>query len=317
MRKLVLGLLGACCLTALGTQATMAAGLTIGVVQLEGDTYFTNVSRGARQANAGGSVIVENSNADAGQEAKALDDLTARQVDAIVISPIDAKGSIAGIRRAARAGIPVICYNTCIDDADAKKYVKAFVLSDQAGMGRRTGAFAVRYLAKNRNKATFGVVQCDSFDICRQRKQAFFKSLDDAAAKYKVVADQEAYVVDKAVPIAENMLTASPGIDVLWAANDGGTVGLVKAVQSAGKTGKVVVFGSDMTPQLGHYMLDKDPILLTTTGQDGLATGAEAVDLARKLKAGTPIGDFVQIVPVVNYSVDDPAKIQKYLDDNK
>ena len=41
------------------------------------------------------------------------------------------------------------------------------------------------------------------------------------------------------------MLTAHPEINVIWACNDGGTIGAAMAVQQAGLAGKVFVFGYD------------------------------------------------------------------------
>ncbi|MCD1635799.1 substrate-binding domain-containing protein [Martelella mediterranea] len=294
-----------------------AKDLTIGVMLLNGDTYFSNVVKGVQDANSDGNTIIVNYNGDAAKESRGFDDLITRQVDAIITSPLNPDSSVSAIRRAAQAGIDVICYNTCLNEDAQKQYVKAFVLSDQAGLGRATGEYAARYIKENiGDSITMGILTCDSFEICRQRRDAFFKVLDDEGISVDLVADQEAYVVDKAVPVAENILTANPDVDALWAANDGGTVGLVKAVQNAGRAGEIPVFGTDMTPQLGQMLLAEPHTLLTTTGQDGLATGRTAVEVVKKLDAGEDIGSFDQIVPVSNFTADDPKAVESYLKDN-
>jgi simple sugar transport system substrate-binding protein len=298
--------------------AAAADGLTVGVVLLNGDTYFSNVVRGAEAANPDGETIVVNYNGDAGKEASGMDNLITRQVDAILISPLDGESSVPAIRRAHEAGIPVICYNTCINDEAAAEYVSAFILSDQAGLGKATGQYAAAYAKEHMDgRMVLGVLTCDSFDICRQRKSAFLGELEAAGIEVEIVADQEAYVVDKAVPVAENILTANPQITALWAANDGGTVGLVRAVQTAGKAGTLPVFGTDMTPQMGEFLLQDPPVLLTTTGQDGVATGTRGIEVAREIIAsGARPETFTQIVPVVSYTREDPDAVKAYLDAN-
>lgn len=287
---------------------------TTGVMLLNGDTYFTAVADGFKQASDG-ETIVENYDGDAAKEAQAVDNLISRQVDAIVTSPLDGTASASTLKRAADSGIEVVCYNTCLDEDKREGIVSAFVLSDQAGMGEQTGTFAADWIKKNVNgQAVFGVLHCDSFDICRQRKDAFFSTLDAAGVDYRIAAQEEEYVVDKAVPAAEDMLTSNPDINVLWSANDGGTTGLVRAAESSGRD--IKVFGSDMTPVLADMLLQQPPTLLTTTGQDGTATGEKALDIVRTLLDGDDVEPFVQEVPVVNYSVDDLDAVRAYVEAN-
>ena len=75
------------------------------------------------------------------------------------------------VRQAAEAGIPVICYNTCINDADAQKYVKALVTTDQFKLGYDVGVVAGDYfVAKGIEKPRFGILNCDVYEACVQRK---------------------------------------------------------------------------------------------------------------------------------------------------
>ena len=298
--------------------SVQAEGLTIGVMLLNGDTYFSNVARGVEATNSDGQTIVVNYNGDAAKEAKGIDDLITRQVDAIITSPLNPDSSVPALERATEAGIDVICYNTCINEQDMESIVEAFILSDQAGLGRETGKFAVDYITDNMGgSVTMGILTCDSFEICRQRRDAFFGELEAAGIVVDLVADQEAYVVDKSVPIAEDILTANPNITALWAANDGGTVGLVKAVETAGQQGNIPVFGTDMTPQLGQMLLDDPAVVLVTTGQDGVATGRISVEVANRLAAGETIEEKIHMVPVANYSINDRPTVEAYLEVNQ
>jgi ABC-type sugar transport system substrate-binding protein len=72
------------------------------------------------------------------------------------------------------------------------------------------------------------------------------------------------------------MLQANPDINVLWAANEGGTVGHVLAVQSSGLQGEVFVFGTDMNLQMAQMLQSDDNVLQGVTGQAPYQMGFDA-----------------------------------------
>ena len=73
----------------------------------------------------GAELLIENANSDVGREAELVQTFIRRQVDVILISAQSATGSIAAIKLAKDAGIPVICWNTCIRSPEDKQLVKA------------------------------------------------------------------------------------------------------------------------------------------------------------------------------------------------
>ena len=74
------------------------------------------------------------------------------------------------------------------------------------------------------------------------------------------------------------MLQANPDINVLWAANEGGTVAHANAVKTLGLGGKVAVFGTDMNNQMGQMLQASDNILQGVTGQAPYQMGYDALD---------------------------------------
>ena len=65
--------------------------------------------------------------------------------------------------------------------------------------------------------------------------------------------------------MASDIITANPDVNIIYAANEGGTVGAVQAVRKAGKQGSIYVFGIDGTDQLAGYLLDDDNVLQSVT----------------------------------------------------
>lgn len=284
--------------------------ITVGFVQLHADTFFGNIEKGIKQGlGDSGEVATINYNSDAGKEAQAYDDLISRGVDVIVTSPLDPDASVAGIRNAAEAGIPVICVNTCINDEAAAQYVSAFVVSDNKQLGSQTGERAVSFIQDQLGgKATIGMLNCDVIALCKVRKDAFTKTLDDAGIEYEVVADQEGYEPDASVPVATAELTAHPDINIMWTANDGGAVGAIRAIQSAGQTGKTFVFGTDVSDAMIEALLSPDNILQSFTGQDGVANGEQIATLVKELAEDPKYkpSEFEVLVDVVNFDRSDP-----------
>lgn len=253
-------------------------GLTVGLIIPQGDKYFEGIQAGVKAAAKadGGTVITSNSNNDAGQESQAIQNLIQRQVDAILIQPASSgAGSLASMKLATSANIPVICYGNCTGEAANPNLVKGAVQSDNTSLGSSTGKMAAEYIKTHlKGSATIGILNCDSFDVCTQRKAGFKQALADAGVKAKYAADQEAFLADKAKPVATNILSAHPDINLFFAANEGGTIGEVSAVSATSKA--LPVFGIDMTPQLGKMLLDSNNILQATTGQDATQTATSA-----------------------------------------
>jgi ABC-type sugar transport system substrate-binding protein len=105
----------------------------------------------------------------------------------------------------------------------------------------------------------------------------------------EIVAEQDAWLAENAIKVAGDILTANPDVNLIWAANEGGTIGAVLAVRNEGKAGKVAVFGTDANEQMLGFLLSPDNILQATTGQQPVLIGASAVEAALQILKGGPI----------------------------
>jgi ABC-type sugar transport system substrate-binding protein len=114
------------------------------------------------------------------------------------------------------------------------------------------------------------------------------------------------------------MLTAHPEINVIWACNDGGTIGAAMAVKQAGLAGKVFVFGYDGGDQQTAMMLSGDNILVGVVAQDPYTQGYKAVEsLALTLRdQANPDAGKITVVPGAYLSVSDPEAIKQWRLDN-
>ena len=91
--------------------------LTIGVIELFPNPHFAHARKGieefAKKNNT--NVIIQNANLDATKEAQFIQTFITRKVDAILVSAVSPTGSLAALRFARSAGIPVVCYTTCVN----------------------------------------------------------------------------------------------------------------------------------------------------------------------------------------------------------
>ena len=244
------------------------------------DQFFRLIQFGMQDAadRAGVELLLANSANKPDKEIQLVNTYIARGVDAIVISPLSAKASATALERARSKGIAVVTYNTTVEGDIPVSYVE----SDQADLGRQTGLVARRYIEeKLGGKAKIATLAFKS-QLAEQsdaRRNGFVDVLGRLPG-VEFVAEQDAWLPEMAIKKAGDILTANPDIDIIWSANEGGTVGSVMAVKNAGKQGEVVVFGTDASEQLVEFALSDDGILQAITTQTPFELGVKSVELA-------------------------------------
>ena len=275
------------------------------------DQFFRLVLFGMRDAAAkGGAELLEaNSDGKPDKEVQLINTYIANNVDAIVISPLSAKASLSALTRAHEKGIVIVTYNTTVEsDAPA-----SFVESDQTDLGASTGRAARAYVeSKLGGKAQVAILSGRS-QIPEQANMRIggFQSEITKLPGVRIVADQDAWLAEQAVKKVGDILTANPNVNIIWAANEGGTVGAVMAVKNAGKAGKVAVFGTDNSEQLSNFLLDDDHILQAVTGQRPFDIGSKAVEAAINVLKGQPVEKKVSL-PGVLLSRQKPEEVKQF-----
>jgi simple sugar transport system substrate-binding protein len=218
------------------------------------------------------------------------------------------------VRQAADAGIPVVCYNTCVSGDAARKFVKALVTTDQVKMGEQVGNLSARYfLQKQVDAPLVAILNCDAYEACRQRKAGFKKTLSAKVPGVRYVADQPGFLPDEAPTTAADILTANANVDALYAANEGGTLGALKGIQATRHAGHTVVLGSDISVQIAEAMLAQPKTLVLTVGQDPQRMGRVAVQQALRAVRGQQITQFDTYISTTEFTSDNPQELRAWL----
>ncbi len=207
--------------------------LKIGLIMLQGDTYYQGIQSGLEEAVQadGGSVTTGLSNNDPATENQVAQNMIQAKVDAILMQPTADEASIATMQAIKDAGIALICYGNCIGPTTDPELVDGVIQSDNTALGTGTGEAAAKYIEENLGgTVNLAILNCDIASACKLRKAGFLDALEAAGITVNILTDQEAYLVDKATTVTTDILTANADADMIWASNEGGTAGATIAV---------------------------------------------------------------------------------------
>jgi ribose transport system substrate-binding protein len=208
-------------------------------------TYFQAGVNGAKKAaeELGVDLVALDPQADAGRQVTLFEDCIARQSDAIIIDPIES-GSLGGaIEQAGKAGIPIAALDTPIDSP----HVVVQLGIPQKDASREFGQFVAGYIiGKMGGEASIGVMLA-STEVQLARRDGFLGALS-AVPGVKVVATGDGRnILERATAEAEDMLTAHPEINVIYATGDPQLQGGLAAAASQGRD--IAFFGWDDIPE--------------------------------------------------------------------
>lgn len=293
------------------------ASLTIGALYLDAQGFYGGIKKGIEDGSAteGVKLLGQNSGGDATKEAQFMSTLISGGVDAIIMSPVSDTASVPVVRQAHDAGIPVICYNTCINDEDAKDLVYALVTTDQYALGYDVGVIAGQYFKDAGIEAPrFGILNCDVYEACVQRKAGFKDAVAEAVPGVVWAADQAGFEPDKSTSTATTILTGDPTIDAFFATTDNGTIGAVQGVLNTNRVGKTVVFGNDISLQLANYFISNPDVLIASNGQDAQAMGRGAVTQALKAIRGETVDEYLTTIPTHMFEASNADDVNAWLE---
>lgn len=286
--------------------------VTIGAIYLDTQGYYAGVRQGVQDAAKASDVqaqlIETNAQGDISKESSFVDTLVARNVDAIILSAVSENGSSRTVRRASEAGIPVICYNTCINEKGVDKYVSAYLVGDPLEFGRKLGNAAADYfIASDISEPKIGVINCEAFEVCVQRRKGFEEALNARVPGAKIVANQEGTILDKAISVGEKLIISTAGLDAIMGESGGATLGAVKAVRNQNQAGKIAVFGSDMTTEIAQELANNQ-VLKAVVDISGKKMGNAVFDHTLNIINNQPPEEKVVQVPIDLYTKTEDGK---------
>src|SRR6201984_2530093 len=252
------------------------------------------------------------SETDIDTQISAIENFITQKVDAIVVAPADSRALVAPLARAIKAGIVVINIDVALDE-QAKKQAGidlAFVGPDNRAGAKMSGDVLAKALGEGGRVVI--IEGNPGADNAVQRKLGFDDTVKDG--KLDLIDSRTAHwETEEANSVFSNMLTAHPDIQGVMAANDSMALGVIKAIDAAGQSGKIKVVGFDNIPAVQPLL--KDGKLLATIDQFGSQMDANGIDYAMKALAGEKLEGWIKtpikLVTAPGYSTAKSAVVRR------
>lgn len=192
-------------------------------------------------------------------------------VDAIVLLPFDGAALTEIATEAMDAGIPVINVDREFSSPFA---ARATVLGDNYGMGVSAGTYICEQVGDNPDAVVAEIAGIDSLPLTQDRSQGFADALDDCGLDVdrRVAAD---FTVAGGEQAAANLLQAEPQIDAIWNHDDDQGIGVLAAIENAGRDEFFLVGGAGSANMMreieaGDSVVQATVIYPATQAADGI-----------------------------------------------
>lgn len=242
-----------------------------------------------------GVTVTENSpleTQDADQQYNAVLDAIEREVDAIVIAPVDSAGIVPAIETAVEAGIPVFTTNT-----------QAFVENEDdivtfVGVGNEQGGYDIaKYMfSQFPDDEEINLIIVDG-------NRTGQTTLDRIAGIERAIAeDERVNLLDsqegmfsraQAQEIMENFLVKYDDIDLVICLNDEMAIGAYNAIVASGREDEMLISGFDGTPEGLQAVLDGQ--ITASLNQDLPGQGSEAIKAVKTYLDGGEVEDWIVV----------------------
>jgi ribose transport system substrate-binding protein len=278
-----------------------AADLALVTINLEA-VFFTEMVEGAQETakEANASLSVFNANDDPAAQNNAIENYVQQGVDGLMVVAIDVEGIRPAIEKAADKGIPVVAIDAIVESPAVDVQVGV----DNADAARQMGDFFNDWAQKEGiDSARIGIVGALNSFIQIERQDAFEETVKEAGHEIVQVVDGRNQQ-EEAQKAAENLFTANPDMDAVYATGEPAMIGAVAAARSQGMTERTSLFGWDLSEQaIGGI---DDGFVIGIVQQDPRTEGVTAVESEMKLIDDKEVQDtiYIPITIVTEQNVD-------------
>jgi ribose transport system substrate-binding protein len=232
-------------------------------------------------------------------------------VDVIVLLPTDGAALTEAAIKAMNAGIPVINVDREFSSTFAARVT---ILGDNYGMGVSAGTYICEKLGGQPDAVVAEIAGIDSLPLTQDRTRGFNDALSDCglSVSARVAAD---FTIAGGQEVTAQLLSANPKIDAIWNHDDDQGIGVLAAIDEAGRDEFFMVGGAGSSNAMeaikaGNTVLEATVIYPSTQAADGIS-------LARLLAQNKNMGDLASAgIPnriVLNAPVVTKDNVDEYL----
>jgi ribose transport system substrate-binding protein len=227
---------------------------------------------------------------DVNQQIAHVESLVSSGVDVLVILPHDGTALTATALEVMDAGIPVINLDRIFSTPLA---YRCWVGGDNYRMGVNAGNYIAEQMkAKNVANPIIGeVAGLDNLPLTQERSKGFKDALERAGLKLgpRVAAE---FTVETGERQTTNLLQGNPKLDALWNHDDDQGIGVLAAIENAGRDEFIMVGGAGSKNMMDLIKADSSVIKATVLYNPSMAS--TAISLARLLGQNKGVADFAE-----------------------
>ncbi len=227
------------------------------------------------------------------QQIQIVQDFTGQNINGIVLAPLDDQALVSPIQQAMAAGKPVVIIDSGLK---ADTYV-SFVATDNFKGGELAGKRVGEILS---GKGTVLLLRyMVGSASTHNREEGFLKVIKEQFPNIKVVPKEgeEQYAgatAGEAQEVSESLLNIYKDIDAIFCPNESSAVGMLEALKSTGKAGKVKFVGFDSSDKLlqgldaGHIdgLVLQDPVKMGREGVKALISHLKGEKVEKRIDTG-------------------------------
>ena len=201
-------------------------------------------------------LITTNANSDLNKEISDIKSMVDQGANALIISPLNSEGLDEALNYARDAGVPVFTIDRFLtSDVFCDTYM-GWVGSDFVEQGRRA-AQAMIDVSGGEGKLAI-LLGAAGVNVTDDRNAGFLEVLGSVPNNIEIVAQQTAnYVREEGQTVTEQLITANPDINLIYAHNDEMALGAVAALKAFGmQPGDVKIITIDGTKGAVQGIID-------------------------------------------------------------
>ncbi len=250
------------------------------------------------------------------QQIQLVENVITQKVDAIVIAPMDSQALVRPLKEAVEAGITVVNIDVMLHEPTMKEFGLdlGFAGPDNVEAARMVGKVMADDLGPGGK-----VIIIEGIPAAinaAQRKEGFMKAIKDGGLEL-LTSNTAGWETEKAFTLTGDLLTRHPDVEGIMAANDAMAIGVVQALDSAGRN-DVKVVGFDHDPSIRPLV--KEGKVMATIEQFAADQAAIGIDVAMKaLSTGESLEGWLKtpVVLITQKNVGQTYDVYELMEKNK
>lgn len=257
------------------------------IVSTLNNPFFVDLKSGIENEaeKLGYDLVILDSQNDPAKEVSNMEDISVKNVDVVLLNPVDSDSAIASVMVANNLELPVIT----VDRASNGGKVVSHVASDNVEGGKMAAKYLVEKLGNKGNIVELEGIAGSS--ATRDRGAGFDNEIKNS--NLKIITKQSAdFDRTKGLSVMENIIQSKGDINAIFAQNDEMALGALKALQDSNMK-NVLVVGFDATDDAVVSVQKGD--MAATIAQQPKLIGETAVNLAHRFLSAQEVEHFAPV----------------------